>query len=57
MVILFLRFFSFLEHYGHKSRQLCTFQKECLVSQFWTFLKMSIFHFGHDFWIFFVNLI
>jgi hypothetical protein len=46
MVTHFLTQKIFLEHYGHKSDLRGSFWKLSLDSHFWTFLKMSIFHFG-----------
>ena len=55
MLTLFLTQKIFLEHYGHKSGLRGSFWKLSLDSQFWTFLKMSIFHFGRRLLDFFEN--
>jgi hypothetical protein len=52
MVTLFSTQKTFLEHYGHKSRLGGSFWKLSSDSLFWTFLKMSIFHFGRRLLIF-----
>ena len=44
-----MRFFSFLQHSRHKLMYEGSFWKLFSVFHFWTFLKMSIFIFGHDF--------
>jgi hypothetical protein len=55
MVTLFSIQELFLEHYGHKSCLGGSFWKLSSDSQFWTFLKMSIFHFGRRLLDFFEN--